>query len=110
MSNTEIEDFEASSVKMGVEGLAMLRHAFIDTMDKDKNYTAIFDDFVDNVTNRKILLDHIFVSPSLFWKSNGDRNAEGLIEHEIFDQNCDQGHGRQAHPSDHRPQTVTLDV
>lgn len=91
----------------------MLRHAFIDLMDKDLNFTAIFDDFIDNITARKILLDHIFLSPSLFWKPDGSRNGIGSIEHEVFDSEIDDNAApgsRQHLPSDHRPQSVILEV
>ena len=37
----------------------MLRHAFVDLMPKEKNFTAEFFDFVDG-KDRKVLLDHIF--------------------------------------------------
>ena len=90
----------------------MLRHAFLDSMPKEHNYTAIFDDFVAGITNRTVLLDHILVSASLFWKANGMRNAQGQIEHAIFDAEIDHLHTgcRQHLPSDHRPQSVTLEV
>ena len=91
----------------------MLRHAFIDLMAKELNFTAIFDDFVDDIQNRKILLDHIFVSASLFWNADGSRNAQGLIEHDVFNAEIDDSaepHSRQHLPSDHRPQSVTLEV
>ena len=91
----------------------MLRHAFIDTMDKDLNFTAIFDDFVDEIQDRKVLLDHIFVSPGLFWTPNGDRNATGTIEHQAFEAEIDAGApagSRQREPSDHRPVSVSLEI
>ena len=90
----------------------MLRHAFVDLMPKEQNYTAIFDDFIDCIEGRKVLLDHILVSASLYWADNGTRNAIGLIEHEIFDANIDESHAdsREHLPSDHRPQSATLSV
>jgi len=91
----------------------MLRHAFIDLMDRDLNFTAIFDDFIDNIRGRKILLDHIFLSPSLFWKPDGSRNGSGRIEHDVFNDEIDGNAvagSRQHLPSDHRPQSVTLEI
>ena len=91
----------------------MLRHAFVDTVAKEQNFTAIFDDFIDEIDNRKVLLDHILVSARLFWKQDGSRNANGTIEHELFDEQIDgnAAEGSRQHlPSDHRPQSVTLDV
>ena len=89
----------------------MLRHAFIDVMAKEDNYTAIFDDFIDEIRDRKILLDHIFVSPSLYWGADGSVSARGTIEHDAFEAGIDANapaHSRQRMPSDHRPQSVTL--
>lgn len=91
----------------------MLRHAFIDQVNKDDNYTAIFDDFVDNIDQRRVLLDHIFISASLFWDGSGQRSAQGAIDHEIFNQQIDQNapeRMRQHLPSDHRPQSVVIEV
>lgn len=82
----------------------MLRHGFADRMPKDKNYTAVFDDFIDEIDNRKILLDHILVSPGLYWDL-----SDGRIDHEAFETGVDMmkpGH-REQMPSDHRPQWVS---
>jgi hypothetical protein len=59
----------------------MLRHAFVDLMDKEKHFTVEVFDFVDGL-DRKALLDHIFGSASLFWVGMG-RNAKGRLEHEL---------------------------
>lgn len=94
------------------EPTRMLRHGFIDTMDKAQNFTAIFDDFVDEIQDRKILLDHIFLSPSLYW-TGAAVSAKGQIEHAVFEAQIDQGApegSRQRLPSDHRPQSVTVEV
>ena len=117
-----LDNFESRFLTHNVAGLIagssfqprrMLRHAFIDIMEKERNYTAIFDDFIDGIDGRKILLDHIFVSASLFWKSDGSRNAAGVIEHDVFDAGIDTGApvgSRQRLPSDHRPQSVSLEI
>lgn len=88
----------------------MLRHAFVDTMDKALNYTAEFYDFVHEV-DRKVLLDHIFVSPSLFWTGT-DRTTVGTIEHDIFDaaSKSSAPGDREKLASDHRPQTATIRI
>lgn len=83
----------------------MLRHAFIDRELKERNFTARFDDFIDNIRDRPLLLDHILLSPSLYW--GGLRNAR--IEHEAFEAATGPGNGRHDRPSDHRPQSVTLE-
>jgi endonuclease/exonuclease/phosphatase family metal-dependent hydrolase len=82
----------------------MFRHGFIDKVRKEDNYTAIFDDFVDEIPNRKILLDHILLSPGLYWDVES-----GLIEHAAYEAEIDAGaSARQRLPSDHRPQSITF--
>ena len=91
----------------------MLRHAFADLQSKDLNFTAVFDDYVDDIRNRKILLDHILVSASLYWDSSGARNAKGKIEHAAFNEQIDENAeigSRERLPSDHRPQSVTFAI
>ena len=89
----------------------MLRHGFVDEMPKELNWTAIFDDFIEEVTNRKILLDHILLSASLYW-NQGARASSGLIEHDIFNAQVrdDLTGEREKWPSDHLPQSVTLEL
>ena len=88
----------------------MLRHAFVDTMDKALNYTAEYYDFVHKV-DKKVLLDHIFVSPSLFWTGT-NRTTVGKIEHDIFNAASKPSApgDREKFPSDHRPQTATIQI
>lgn len=88
----------------------MLRHAFIDLMPENLNFTAKFYDYIDKI-HRSVLLDHIFVSPNLFWKGQ-DRSASGNIEHDIFNEQIDlslEG-SREKQPSDHRPQTAIIEI
>lgn len=85
----------------------MLRHAFIDRMLKAENFTARFDDFVDDIPDRPLLLDHILLSPSLHWGAL--RNA--TIEHAAWSAGCLAGAGgRDAVPSDHRPQSAHFEL
>lgn len=84
----------------------MLRHAFIDRELKERNFTARFDDFIDGIPDRPLLLDHILLSPSLYWGAL--RNAR--IEHEAFEAAIDPaGRSRMHLPSDHRPQSASLE-
>ena len=84
----------------------MLRHAFIDRELRDRNFTARFDDFVDDIPDRPLLLDHILLSPTLYWGAL--RNAR--IEHEAFDAAVEpSAQGRMREPSDHRPQSASLE-
>lgn len=73
-------------------------------------YTAVFDDFVENVHNRKLLLDHILVSPGLL-TSTGLRKVanSGTIHHVEYNaQITSSGARRENRPSDHRPVSVQL--
>jgi endonuclease/exonuclease/phosphatase family metal-dependent hydrolase len=84
----------------------MFRHGFIDRVDKADNYTAVLDDFIDEVNDRRILLDHILLSPGLYWSL-----ADGTVEHAVFEAQIDPAAApgsRQHLPSDHRPQSVTF--
>ncbi|GAB4568256.1 MAG: endonuclease/exonuclease/phosphatase family protein [Anaerolineae bacterium] len=81
-------------------------HAFMHRMREVDRYTAIFDDFVTGETGKKLVLDHIMVSPVLR-SGGGSRlgllNAE--IAHRAFEAaiDPDASSSRQRYPSDHRP-------
>ena len=78
---------------------SIFRHAFLERVDVAHRYTAIFDDYVDGIPNRPILLDHIVVSPAL-----GAALQDGGVAHNEFEAQIDNGAGgRQELPSDHRP-------
>ena len=84
----------------------MLRHGFIDRVNKEDNFTAVFDDFIDEVTARPILLDHILCSPGLYWDL-----TDGVVEHAVFNAQIDPdapADSRQHLPSDHRPQSISF--
>ena len=84
----------------------MFTHAFINKIPEDKRYTAIFDDFVEGIQNKKILLDHIAVSPALSDKINNSG-----INHTEYEAAIDNTAGiseRQKYPSDHRPVFVEM--
>ncbi|MEO1004154.1 MAG: endonuclease/exonuclease/phosphatase family protein [Cyanobacteria bacterium J06638_7] len=82
----------------------MLRHGFVDRMAKEENYTAVFNDYIDNISSRKVLLDHILVSPGLFWDL-----SDGLIDHTAYAAGTDPAKPgeREKHASDHIPQWIT---
>jgi endonuclease/exonuclease/phosphatase family metal-dependent hydrolase len=79
-------------------------HAFITRVQLAERYTAIFDDFVDGIDNRPILLDHILVSPAL----EGVVTAAGIAHAEYEAQSPNIDGDRQERVSDHRP--VYVDV
>jgi len=82
----------------------MFRHGFADRMSSNDNYTAIFDDFIDEIQDRHVLLDHILVSPGL-----NAALTDGRIDHDAYDNGVDttKPGNREKVPSDHRPQWIT---
>lgn len=77
----------------------LFKHAFLEKVPEEQRYTAIFDDFIDNIQERQLLLDHILVSPAL---SSKIQNSG--IAHQEYDAETDNNaSGRQQYVSDHRP-------
>jgi endonuclease/exonuclease/phosphatase family metal-dependent hydrolase len=75
-----------------------------------KRFTAVFDDFVENVKKKKLLLDHILMSPALAGPT-GLRKVpnSGAIHHAEYNaQIKNAGKKREDRPSDHRPVSVEL--
>jgi exonuclease III len=82
----------------------LFRHAFLERVPEDQRYTAIFDDFIDDIPGRHLLLDHILISPAL-----SSRIEESGIAHGEYDAGTDHNaSGRQKYVSDHRPVYVDL--
>jgi hypothetical protein len=70
-------------------------------LPEDQMYSVVFDDFVDRVSEKKCLLDHIFISPNL-----DDQVTSCGIAHGLFAKysKAPQGLGkRQDRVSDHTP-------
>jgi hypothetical protein len=82
----------------------MFVHAFLGRVPANDLYSAIFDDYIDEIPNRKILLDHIVTSPALAPRITGSGIAHTEYE-AATDANAT---GRQHLASDHRP--VFVDV
>jgi endonuclease/exonuclease/phosphatase family metal-dependent hydrolase len=69
-----------------------------------RRYTAVFEDFIPTREVRRLLLDHILLSPGL----EGRRvPGSGAIRHAEYDAQV-VGTRRQDRPCDHRPVTVDL--
>jgi len=87
----------------------MLTHAQHDVPVADR-YTAVFDDFVESVPNKKLLLDHILLSPGLVAGSGLRRVAgSGRVHHAEYQAQVSAGGTRRDNrPSDHRPVSVQL--
>ena len=85
-------------------------HAQHDVPEADR-YTAVFDDFVENTKNKKLLLDHILTSPNLYTAKTGLRRVanSGKVHHTEYQaQVVSGGKKRENRPSDHRPVSVQL--
>src|SRR5262245_19668655 len=87
----------------------MLTHAQHDVPVADR-YTAVFDDFVESVPNKKLLLDHILLSPGLVAGSGLRRVAgSGRVHHAEYQAQVSAGGTRRDNrPLDHRPVSVQL--
>jgi len=84
-------------------------HAQHDVASAER-YTAIFDDFVENINSKKLLLDHILLSPGLSAAGGLSRVVQsGTVHHaEYLAQVENNGTYREDRPSDHRPVSVQL--
>lgn len=75
-----------------------------------RRYTAVFDDFVENVPRRPLLLDHVLFSPGLTGANDLRKvQGSGTIHHAEYEaQVFNGGARREDRPSDHRPVSVVL--
>jgi predicted extracellular nuclease len=80
------------------------RHALIGRAAADKLFTSIFDDFVDEIPDRKLLLDHVVVSPALVQRITSARVCHQ--EYEAQEDSSRPKGARDRLPSDHRPVLV----
>jgi endonuclease/exonuclease/phosphatase family metal-dependent hydrolase len=78
---------------------------------RDRRYTAVFDDFVTGTQGKRILLDHVLLSPGLL----GDQGlrkvpGSGWIHHLERDVHTQPPESlRENRPTDHRPASVLLE-
>ena len=82
------------------------KHVLIESVPPDKLFTARFDDFIDEIDNRPLLLDHVLVSPAL-----RERYLNAQIAHEEFEAQEDLTRpkdDRDRNASDHRPVVVEI--
>jgi endonuclease/exonuclease/phosphatase family metal-dependent hydrolase len=77
----------------------------------DRRYTAVFDDFVTGENNKRLLLDHILLSPGLSQKQGLRRvRNSGAVHHAEYEAQLQNGGKfREDRPSDHRPVSVRLE-
>ncbi|WP_146591960.1 endonuclease/exonuclease/phosphatase family protein [Puniceibacterium confluentis] len=79
-------------------------HGFLSRVSAAALFTARFDDFVDGVLDRPLLLDHFVISPAL-----APEVRDGGIAHPAFDAETLRMNGkREDRPSDHRPIWIEL--
>lgn len=82
----------------------IFHHALIERVQPASLFTARFDDFVDDIQDRPLLLDHFLVSPALVPEIQSARIAHGEFDNEVEG----SGSSRAKRPSDHRP--IVLDL
>ena len=87
-----------------------LNHAQHDVPPAQR-FTAIFDDFVTGENQKRVLLDHILLSPGLSNESGLHVvPGSGAVAHTEFSSFvANQGLKREDRPSDHRPVSVLLE-
>ena len=84
---------------------SLFRHSFIDRVKAEDRYTVEFYDYVDK-QNKKLLLDHIAVSPALAHSIT----SSGIFHAEYNAALQPEAKGdRQKRPSDHRPVYVDIE-
>jgi endonuclease/exonuclease/phosphatase family metal-dependent hydrolase len=86
-------------------------HALVD-VPAELRYSAVFDDFVTEEPQKRILLDHIVLSPAMA-SSAGVRKApgSGRIEHDAWAaRRTGDGVRRDERATDHRPATVVVET
>jgi len=82
----------------------LFKHAFLERVPEHQRYTAIFDDFIDDIPGRHVLLNHILISPAL-----SSRIEDSGIAHQEYNAGTDNNaSGRQKYVSDHRPVYIDL--
>lgn len=110
-----VDFFEANYLTHGVADIILgsiyrptqqYEHVLIGNVPANQLFTAIFDDFVDGINDRHLLLDHLAVSPALRGRYSNGRVAH--VEYDAQeDANRPQG-DRDRFPSDHRPIVVEI--
>jgi len=84
------------------------RHAQHDVPENER-YTAVFDDFVEGINAKRVLLDHILLSPGLTTGGLRKVPESGTVyQSEYAAQIVNGGAHREDRPSDHRPVGVRL--
>lgn len=79
-------------------------HALIGRVEEPALFTARFDDYVDDVKDRPLLLDHFVVSPALI-----PYIQDAGIAHDVFEAELEgNGSHRRDRASDHRPVWMEL--
>ena len=81
-------------------------HVLIGNVPVNQLFTARFDDFIDNIDDRPLLLDHILVSPSLSNRYSNQQIAH--TEHESQEDASRPQGNRDRFPSDHRAVVVEI--
>lgn len=110
-----IDFFEKNYLTHGVADIILgstyhsdrqFRHTLVGNVPIAQLFTAIFDDFIEEIDNRPLLLDHILVSPALRNRFSNARVAHG--EFDAAEDHTRPVDVRDRRPSDHRPILVEI--
>lgn len=82
----------------------IFHHPLVERVSPASLFTARFDDYVDEIADRPLLLDHFVVSPAMVPEVADAGIAHAAYENEI----AGDGSARVDRPSDHRPVFVDL--
>ena len=81
-------------------------HVLIGNVPQSQLYTARFNDFIDGINNRRLLLDHVLVSPAMQGRHANARIAH--TEYQAQEDTTRPANDRDRFPSDHRPVVVDI--
>lgn len=90
----------------------LFAHALVDE-PAERRFTAVFDDFVTEEPQKRLLLDHVLISPAM---AAGDApvrkvDGSGRVEHDAWAaRRTGGGARRDERATDHRPATVVVET
>jgi endonuclease/exonuclease/phosphatase family metal-dependent hydrolase len=90
----------------------LFAHALVDE-PAERRYSAVFDDFVTEEPQKRLLLDHVVLSPAMTGGGAPVRKVDGSgrVEHEAWAaRRTGDGGRRDERATDHRPATVLLET
>jgi hypothetical protein len=90
----------------------LFAHALVDE-PADRRFSAVFDDFVTEEPQKRLLLDHVVLSPAMAAGAAPVRKVDrsGRVEHDAWaGRRTGDGSRRDERATDHRPATVVVET